>query len=167
MTLTFPTPMSVCYIADRRTTMQKIPIERIRHRLAGHKKSRTSRACDLCRRRKRKCDGRKPPCSQCEGLAVSTCVYSEGKHSQDRRQLESATSKIKAYEELLQDIRHTVGRSTSKRIANTITVSHSVRPLKIRSGVVNNIIEVFLDRRSARYTRIECVALFSRLVGGD
>ncbi|KAB5581225.1 hypothetical protein GE09DRAFT_935612, partial [Coniochaeta sp. 2T2.1] len=34
----------------------------------------TPNACTECRRKRTKCDGQKP-CSRCEGLGISECVY--------------------------------------------------------------------------------------------
>ncbi|ORX63486.1 hypothetical protein DL89DRAFT_208460, partial [Linderina pennispora] len=38
------------------------------------KRQRISRACDRCRRKKVKCDGRRPICTHCQAIG-SSCTY--------------------------------------------------------------------------------------------
>lgn len=48
---------------------------------AGHKRLRTSVACETCRKRKLKCDAGKPSCSVCLRRDLS-CIYEQGRQSQ-------------------------------------------------------------------------------------
>lgn len=48
---------------------------------AGHKRLRTSVACETCRKRKLKCDAGKPSCSVCVRRGIS-CIYEQGRQSQ-------------------------------------------------------------------------------------
>lgn len=51
---------------------------------AGHKRLRTSVACETCRKRKLKCDAGKPSCSACRRRDIG-CVYEQGRHTQPGR----------------------------------------------------------------------------------
>ncbi|KFY56799.1 hypothetical protein V496_06644 [Pseudogymnoascus sp. VKM F-4515 (FW-2607)] len=51
---------------------------------AGHKRLRTSVACETCRKRKLKCDAGKPSCSACIRRGIS-CIYEQGRQPQPER----------------------------------------------------------------------------------
>ena len=51
---------------------------------AGHKRLRTSVACETCRKKKLKCDAGKPSCSVCLRRGIS-CIYDQGRQSQPER----------------------------------------------------------------------------------
>ncbi|KAI8098930.1 uncharacterized protein BX664DRAFT_9924 [Halteromyces radiatus] len=46
------------------------------HEEGGGKRQRVSRACDLCRRKKIKCDGSIPICGNCKAFALE-CTYKD------------------------------------------------------------------------------------------
>lgn len=51
---------------------------------AGHRRLRTSVACETCRKKKLKCDAGKPSCSVCVRRGIS-CIYEQGRQSQPER----------------------------------------------------------------------------------
>ncbi|KAI2673850.1 transcriptional regulator family: Fungal Specific TF [Penicillium roqueforti] len=99
----------------------RINIPRLRReRRASEGRGRTARACDTCRQRKMKCDGKKPVCAQCHAQGLTTCDYSEAKLVRERKQLELAQLKIGAYEDLLRNIAQRADTSTAKQITSTL-----------------------------------------------
>ena len=103
--------------------LNKVHIPRLkRERPEREGRGRTARACDTCRQRKMKCDGKKPICAQCQAQGLRACDYSEAKIVRDRKQLELAKLKIEAYEDLLQNISHRADASTAKQIISTLKV---------------------------------------------
>ena len=82
-------------------TAGKVLIPRDRSRIVASPQIRTSRACDLCRQRKAKCNGGKPTCTQCEKFGAE-CRYSEQKRTQEKRELDMLRAAIKRHERMLQ-----------------------------------------------------------------
>ncbi|GKZ33606.1 hypothetical protein AbraIFM66950_003513 [Aspergillus brasiliensis] len=83
-------------------TAGKVQIPRDRSRIVlASTQIRTSRACDACRQRKAKCNGRKPACTQCERFGIE-CRYSEQKRTQEKRELDMLRAAIKRHERMLQ-----------------------------------------------------------------
>lgn len=100
----------------------KLPIPRLpreRHDSGGR---RTSRACNLCRERKAKCDGSKPICSQCHGLGVTGCFYPESLVNRLREELKSVRDKNENYLKLLRDLKNELEEPFAKRISKVIKV---------------------------------------------
>ncbi|KAJ5230962.1 hypothetical protein N7489_011670 [Penicillium chrysogenum] len=90
-------------------TDSKVPIHRLpNERTLQDRGIRTIRACDGCRQRKWKCDGKKPMCTRCQSLGLAACVYSESKRFVERKKLDSSLFKVGVYEELLRDISRNV-----------------------------------------------------------
>ena len=101
---------------------KKVPIERVTHGSPQGGRGRTPRACDTCRRRKMKCDGNRPMCTQCRVQDLVTCVYSNKKNVKELRQLELARLKNGDYEELLRDISRGAEAPVAKKIASILDV---------------------------------------------
>jgi hypothetical protein len=107
---------------------RKVPIDRLpsEKKLQG-RAIRTVRACDGCRYRKWKCDGKKPICTRCQSLGQTACIYSESKRIAERKQLDASLFRIGVYEELLRDIVHDVDAPIGNRITRALKV-HRVVP---------------------------------------
>lgn len=100
--------------------LSRVPIPRLRNWHHGQKSRRVAHACDECRSRKSKCDGERPICAQCIAVGLETCVYSESKRTQERKQLESAKREIDRYDKLLREISQEVDESIAKKIAKVL-----------------------------------------------
>lgn len=100
----------------------KLPIPRLQRERRDSGGRRTSRACDYCRERKSKCDGKRPVCFQCRSLGRTNCVYSEAKFVRQQRELESVRKKVQRYEELLRSISTELEGPIADRVANALKV---------------------------------------------
>lgn len=100
----------------------RVRIPRLRREGAEDRRIRTPRACDLCRQRKAKCDGKKPVCSRCQDEITASCVYSEGKIEMERKALALARKKLELYEDLLRDLSTGVGDKHAERISKALEV---------------------------------------------
>ncbi|RAK74629.1 uncharacterized protein BO72DRAFT_384319 [Aspergillus fijiensis CBS 313.89] len=88
--------------ASDRVSRAKVLIPRDRSRIVlSSSRIRTSRACDPCRQRKAKCNGGKPTCIQCDGLAIE-CTYSEQKRTLEQKELTLLRSTIRRHERMIQ-----------------------------------------------------------------
>ncbi|RAL08722.1 uncharacterized protein BO97DRAFT_428037 [Aspergillus homomorphus CBS 101889] len=88
--------------ASDRVSRAKVLIPRDRSRIVlSSSRIRTSRACDPCRQRKAKCNGGKPTCVQCDGLALE-CTYSEQKRTLEQKELTLLRSTIRRHERMFQ-----------------------------------------------------------------
>ncbi|GLA99026.1 hypothetical protein AtubIFM57143_007326 [Aspergillus tubingensis] len=96
-----PTSLGPPEAAIAGRTAGKVLIPRDRSRIVASPQIRTSRACDLCRQRKAKCNGAKPTCTQCEKFGTE-CRYSEQKRTQEKRELDMLRAAIKRHERMLQ-----------------------------------------------------------------
>lgn len=77
-----PTCLVLMYmIASRPNSEELVSGEVTRE---GHKRLRTSVACETCRKKKLKCDAGKPSCSVCSRRGIS-CIYEQGRQSQPER----------------------------------------------------------------------------------
>ncbi|ORX90001.1 hypothetical protein K493DRAFT_288603, partial [Basidiobolus meristosporus CBS 931.73] len=85
-----------------------------------YKKSRTSRACDICRRKKVKCDGLKPSCSNCSTLG-SKCTYLDKpkKRGPQTSQPKALEARLKHLEKLLTSLVDQ-GGSLSSQVTNEL-----------------------------------------------
>ncbi|KAJ2001757.1 hypothetical protein GGI04_003614, partial [Coemansia thaxteri] len=72
---------------------------------ADSKRLRVSRACDRCRRKKVKCDARRPVCNHCEALSLS-CTYLDTakKRGPPKGYIEAIENRLHKVEELLKDL---------------------------------------------------------------
>ncbi|OQD77351.1 hypothetical protein PENANT_c112G00458 [Penicillium antarcticum] len=100
---------------------RKVPIGRLpNEKKLQDRGIRTIRACDGCRHRKWKCDGKKPKCTRCQSLDQAACIYSESKRIAERKQLDASLVKIEVYEELLRDILRDVDEPIGNRIIRVL-----------------------------------------------
>jgi hypothetical protein len=107
----------------KKVMASKLPISRLRRQ--RHESSsgrRTSRACDICRERKVKCDGNQPQCSQCVGLGLSNCSYSERKLVRLQNELLLDRKKIENYEEVFRDLTIEFEGPVAERIQSALKV---------------------------------------------
>jgi hypothetical protein len=111
---------------DNLTISNRVPISRLPNNHIPHKSSRVARACDKCRSRKAKCDGAKPICSQCAGAELS-CIYSESKRNQDRKELKWAKQKVNRYEKLLRELGHQVEPPMAKEIERALVLPRNLK----------------------------------------
>ncbi|KAI9480780.1 MAG: hypothetical protein EXX96DRAFT_564130 [Benjaminiella poitrasii] len=67
-----------------------------------HKRKRLTQACELCRRKKIKCDGSKPACNNCKRLN-NTCTYSSSSKKRGPRQgyIEMLEQRLAKMEQIL------------------------------------------------------------------
>ncbi|KAJ2161507.1 hypothetical protein GGF46_001446 [Coemansia sp. RSA 552] len=74
-------------------------------RSAASKRQRISRACDRCRRKKVKCDGRRPICTHCEAIGCS-CTYLDAtkKRGPPKGYIDAIEGRLHAVEGLLQGL---------------------------------------------------------------
>ncbi|KAJ5981975.1 hypothetical protein N7451_012075, partial [Penicillium sp. IBT 35674x] len=99
----------------------KLLISRLRRqRHVSNSGRRTSRACDMCRERKVKCDGHQPHCSQCIGLGLKNCSYSERKLVRLQNELALDRKKIENYEECFRDLAIEFEGPIAERIQSTL-----------------------------------------------
>ncbi|KAJ2067549.1 hypothetical protein GGH13_005266 [Coemansia sp. S155-1] len=69
------------------------------------KRQRVSRACDRCRRKKTKCDAKRPVCSHCQAISAS-CTYLDAakKRGPPKGYIEVIENRLHKVEELLRDL---------------------------------------------------------------
>lgn len=72
------------------------------HNLSGRNKPRATRACDICRVKKNRCDGKRPSCSNCE-FSNLRCTYTPGqkKRGLPTGYISDLEKKVIAYQALL------------------------------------------------------------------
>ncbi|RDH36793.1 hypothetical protein BDQ94DRAFT_184880 [Aspergillus welwitschiae] len=119
-------------------------------------RSRTSQACDGCRKRKAKCNGTKPTCSHCEGLAIE-CTYSEQRRSRERKELDELRCIIKGHEYMIRSIISRSFNSLPSTVAepsgwlaqqNFAQVPRASRTVTQQNGLegLGNALQVLQDR---------------------
>ncbi|KAK9765529.1 hypothetical protein K7432_006069 [Basidiobolus ranarum] len=88
------------------------------------KKSRTSRACDVCRRKKVKCDGLKPSCSNCNTLG-HTCTYLDKpkKRGPQTSQPKALEARLKHLESLLTTLVDNGGSMSSQIVSELRSIN--------------------------------------------
>jgi hypothetical protein len=117
-------------ITDDVKMVNRVPIPRLKNDSHKSHGKRTTRACNSCRQRKWKCDGKKPVCTQCEAQSLKSCIYSENKLLRERKELQLAREKIALYEDLLQELSREVDASVSMRIKDVLKVRLNFFALK-------------------------------------
>ena len=100
----------------------KLPIPRIAGINQIQSRRRSARACESCRRRKIKCDGKKPTCGQCV-YHKTLCVYEDVKRVRDEKQIKSLTAQVELYEKALRTLEGEVDVPTSRKIRRLLKVS--------------------------------------------
>ncbi|KAJ6036398.1 hypothetical protein N7540_000677 [Penicillium herquei] len=97
----------------------RVAIPRLPDQSPVKKPSRVARACNECRSRKAKCDGRRPKCGQCVKTTLA-CVYSEPKRDREKVELEWMKQKVDTYEKLLLEISQQVDTPVGHRISQVL-----------------------------------------------
>ncbi|KAJ5740589.1 hypothetical protein N7493_000461 [Penicillium malachiteum] len=97
----------------------RVAIPRLPDRSPLKKPSRVARACNECRSRKAKCDGRRPKCGQCVKTSLS-CVYSKPKRDREKVELEWMKQKVDIYEKLLLEISQQVDSPVGHKISQVL-----------------------------------------------
>ncbi|KAF5646384.1 benzoate 4-monooxygenase [Fusarium sp. NRRL 52700] len=111
---------------DMRIHLQRLTMDAARGRNESGRKvvkrRKIALACEYCRRRKTRCDGRQPACSACEAKGLSaTCLYQQGSLT-TKRYVSDLEARVQEYERQSQ-----AAASTSNLIAET-TVYPNLSP---------------------------------------
>ncbi|CDS06862.1 hypothetical protein LRAMOSA09387 [Lichtheimia ramosa] len=102
---------------------------------SGQKRQRVSRACDLCRRKKIKCDGGTPICGNCQAFNLE-CSYKDmtKKRGPPKGYIEAVESRLHKLEAFLRDMAKNDTSDKCKEILNELN-----SPLETASGqIINN-----------------------------
>ncbi|KAJ5109418.1 hypothetical protein N7456_006093 [Penicillium angulare] len=113
----------------------KVAIPRITGVSNVQTRRRSARACESCRHRKIKCDGKKPACGQCI-YHKNRCVYEDAKRIRDEKQLKSLTGRIEKYEKLFRSLEGDVDPHIARKIR---------KAMKIKDGLQS---ELFAEEES-------------------
>ncbi|KAJ5929791.1 hypothetical protein N7454_006741 [Penicillium verhagenii] len=102
--------------------LEKVAIPRIASVNNAQTRRRSVRACESCRQRKTKCDGKRPSCGQCI-YHNNQCVYEEVKRVRDENKIKSLTSRVEKYEKTLRSVQGEVDAPTARKIRKLLKVS--------------------------------------------
>lgn len=126
---TFPTfgPTPSASSTDLGHTPDSVPLEKVaipRIPSVGNAQARrrSVRACESCRQRKTKCDGKRPICGQCI-YHNNRCVYEEVKRIRDENKIKFLTTRVEKYEKTLRSIESEVDGPTARKIRKVLKVS--------------------------------------------
>ncbi|KAJ5580233.1 uncharacterized protein N7459_006218 [Penicillium hispanicum] len=97
----------------------KVAIPRLAPSSAFRGRRRSARACEACRQRKIKCDGKRPSCGQCL-YHRNQCLYEDVKRVRDQKQLDLLTRRVGRYESLLRNLEGEVDAPTARRIRKVL-----------------------------------------------
>ncbi|KAI9317639.1 fungal-specific transcription factor domain-containing protein [Dichotomocladium elegans] len=84
---------------------------------SNSKRQRVSRACDLCRRKKIKCDGLLPVCTNCQAFKLE-CSYNDTtkKRGPPKGYIEAIENRLHRLEQLLVDVAEDIEESRSRKL---------------------------------------------------
>ncbi|KAJ5272268.1 hypothetical protein N7478_007393, partial [Penicillium angulare] len=123
---TFPTfgPTPSASNTDVGNTPESVPLEKVaipRIPVASNAQTRrrSARACESCRQRKSKCDGKRPTCGQCIYLG-NRCVYEEVKRIRDENKIKSLTNRVEEYEKTLRNVESEVDGPMARNIRKAL-----------------------------------------------
>lgn len=102
--------------------LEKVAIPRIPGITNAQARRRSARACESCRQRKTKCDGKRPICGQCL-YHNNRCVYEEVKRIRDENKIKSLSTRVDNYEKILRSIESEVDGPTARKIRKALKVS--------------------------------------------
>lgn len=105
----------------------RVPIPRIAAPSSQQHVSRTRKACQPCRERKRKCSGVQPICRQCEEEGVA-CVYRECKPRQTDKELRCLADQLQISHALLREILPELGPDSARRVEAVLSKVTSLSP---------------------------------------
>ncbi|KIW99851.1 uncharacterized protein Z518_10779 [Rhinocladiella mackenziei CBS 650.93] len=115
------------------------------------KRRKVAVACDLCRERKRKCDGERPQCGPCaRRIPPSTCVWSE-ERSKYASYIESLESRIKQLENSTRDGSHSPATEAADPSLGATPRLHSKRD---QPGLIPTVVEGQLRREGGAGSRL-------------
>ncbi|KAJ5632111.1 C6 transcription factor [Penicillium lividum] len=100
--------------------LDKVAIPRLSSVSSAQARRRSARACESCRQRKTKCDGKRPTCGQCI-YHNNRCVYEEVKRIRDENRIKSLTSRVEKYEKTLRSVETEVDGPTARKIRKVLT----------------------------------------------
>ncbi|KAJ5532001.1 hypothetical protein N7494_008553 [Penicillium frequentans] len=131
---TFPTfgPTPSASSADLGHTPDSLPLEKVAiPRIPGitnaQARRRSARACESCRQRKTKCDGKRPICGQCL-YHNNRCVYEEVKRIRDENKIKSLSTRVDKYEKILRSIESEVDGPTARKIRKALKCKEGKSP---------------------------------------
>ncbi|KAJ5658996.1 hypothetical protein N7507_005447 [Penicillium longicatenatum] len=99
--------------------LEKVAIPRIAGITNAQARRRSARACESCRQRKTKCDGKRPACGQCI-YHNNRCVYEEVKRIRDENKIKSLTNRVEKYEKTLRNVESEVDGPTARKIRKAL-----------------------------------------------
>ncbi|KAJ5935771.1 hypothetical protein N7466_005318 [Penicillium verhagenii] len=99
--------------------LEKVAIPRIASANNAQARRRSVRACESCRQRKTKCDGKRPSCGQCI-YHNNQCVYEEVKRVRDENKIKSLTNRVEKYEKTLRSVQGEVDAPTARKIRKVL-----------------------------------------------
>ncbi|KAJ5445986.1 Transcription factor [Penicillium cf. griseofulvum] len=97
----------------------KVAIPRQRSVAAPSSSKRVSRACEACRQRKQKCNGKTPSCRQCEEAKIP-CVYPLKSRERITKQIRSLQEKLEDYETTLKEVVNQIQGEPAEHIKDVL-----------------------------------------------
>ncbi|VUC22138.1 unnamed protein product, partial [Clonostachys rosea] len=109
-------------------------------------KKRAAVACNYCRKRKRKCDGRQPVCTLCEESNGSQCVYQEPPFNGQHEEMGEVFDRLARLEQLVVDL---AGNQTAESIPRPTYDSSAPIPFQDSSPANISTVHVSVDTPGA------------------
>lgn len=100
----------------------KVAIPRLSAPSKPTERHRAARACEQCRQRKVKCDGKRPTCGQCI-YNKKQCAYEDVKRVRNEKRIDELTRQVERYENVLRDLEGEVDAPAAHKIRRTMRVS--------------------------------------------
>ncbi|KAE8167946.1 hypothetical protein BDV40DRAFT_284434 [Aspergillus tamarii] len=117
--------------------MTRVPIPRIAVPPGQQHTTRTRKACQPCRERKRKCNGDQKICRQCEEEGL-TCVYRESRRQQTDKELRCLANQLQISHALLREILPELSSDSARRVEAVLgNVTRFLSPVVQQSNISN------------------------------